>query len=238
LYEWPRAGRLDRWLTSCSYPNFGLTGIRDFEHLIHLNGRSERLHYYIGIHILSLLLVTGSYFRNKDRRRVGFDEQGQPVDARDLFDKKPFKELIQGIFLSYYNGFVGIEFAGEVPFNLDNLTSRMIEEMGVDRHMEEILRVEDQKQMTDEEFRDFLKEKYYSDREADGVKKGVEDIVVYTGPHLGGFNERISIPELIESVGSMSAACIVGRYWKEKFSEPFVRHLQHTKPHLFTGIPA
>ena len=27
LYEWPRGGRLDRWLSSCRYPNFGLTGI-------------------------------------------------------------------------------------------------------------------------------------------------------------------------------------------------------------------
>lgn len=216
LYEWPRAGRLDRWLISCRYPNFGLTGVRDFEHLISLNGHSEGLYHYIGIHILSLLLVAGSYFRNKDKGKVGFDEHGGPVDARDLFDRKFLREVVEGIFLSYYNGFVGMEFTGEVPFSLDSLISRMIEEMGIDRYMEEILRVEDQNEMTDEEFRDFLKEKGYSDRELECFEKGIEDIVVYTGPHLGGFNERISLPELIESVGSMSAACIVGRYWKER----------------------
>ena len=32
-YEWPRGGRLDRWLMSCRYPNLGKSGIRDFEHL-------------------------------------------------------------------------------------------------------------------------------------------------------------------------------------------------------------
>ena len=32
IYEWRRFGRLDRWLDSCRYPNFGLSGLRDFEH--------------------------------------------------------------------------------------------------------------------------------------------------------------------------------------------------------------
>ncbi len=48
-------------------------------------------------------------------------------------------------------------------------------------------------------------------------QKGVADIVIYSGPHLGGFNDTISLPELIESVSAMSALCIVGRFWKEKF---------------------
>ena len=34
LYQWPRGGRLDRWLHSCRYPNLSLTGLRDFEHLV------------------------------------------------------------------------------------------------------------------------------------------------------------------------------------------------------------
>jgi hypothetical protein len=41
LYEWFRAGRLDRWLHSCSYPNMGPTGLRDFEHLTGLGAKTE-----------------------------------------------------------------------------------------------------------------------------------------------------------------------------------------------------
>jgi hypothetical protein len=216
LYEWQRGGRLDRWLESCRYPNFGLTGIRDFEHLVALKGLSRRLYCHIGTQILSLLLVAGSYFRNKDRRRSGLDGQGNPVDARDLFDKQFLKGLIREIFLSYYHGFVGTEFTGEALFDLDKLASRMIEEMGVDRYMEEILRVADQKQMSDKELRKFLAERGYPGSKIRDFKREVEDITIYTGPHLGGFNERISLPELIESVGTMSALCIAGRYWKEK----------------------
>ena len=220
LYEWPRGGRLDRWLDSCCYPNFGLTGIRDFEHLLAFDGPSRNLYRYIGTHILSLLLVTGSYFRNKDQGRVGLDGQGRPVDARDLFDKEPLKELIRGIFLGYYHGFAGRELSEDLPFDFDELSSRMIEEMGVDHHMEEVLRVVDQEQMTDEQFRDFLRARGYSDKEIGGLKRGSEDIIIRTGPHLGGFNQRISLPELIESVGIISALCIVGRYRQEKFAEP------------------
>ena len=137
------------------------------------------------------------------------------MDTRDLFDKPVLKEIIQGIFLNYYHGFVETEFTGDLPFNLDELACRMIDEMGVDRHMEEMLRVADQKEMTKEEFRSFLEEKGYCDDEIDKLQKGIEDIVLHTGPHLGGFNESISLPELIESVGTMSALCIVGRYWRE-----------------------
>jgi hypothetical protein len=88
----------------------------------------------------------------------------------------------------------------------------MIEAMGVDRHMEEVLRVADQMEMSDESFKAFLKSRGYSEDDIKVLKKGVEDVTVYTGPHLGGFNERISIPELTESVGAMSALCIAGRY--------------------------
>jgi hypothetical protein len=194
LYEWPRRGRLDRWLDSCCYPNFGMTGIRDFEHLVALNGSGRKLFHHIGTQILSLLLVTGSYFRHKDRRRVGLDGQGNPIDARDLFDKQFLEELIEGIFRVYYDGFVGTEVLGQVPLDFDKLSARMIEEMGVDRHMEEILRVVDQEQMSDEGFREFLRERRFDEDQLRDLKKGVDDITIYTGPHLGGFNERISLP--------------------------------------------
>lgn len=219
LYEWPRGGRLDRWLDSCCYPNFGITGIRDFEHLIAFKGLSQTLYRHIGTQIFSLLLVAGSYFRNKDRGRVGLDRQGNPMDARDLFDKQFLEELVEGLSLSYYHGFAGTEFDGKVPLDFDELTSRMIDEMGVDRHMEEVLRVVDQKQMSDEEFRKFLGDRGCSENETEGFKRGVQNITIYTGPHLGGFNERISLPELIESVGAVSALCIAGRYWRENWSD-------------------
>jgi hypothetical protein len=214
LYEWFRAGRLHAWLDSCSYPNLGLTGIRDFEHFVTFKGLNRNLYRYIGTHILSLFLIAGSYFRNKDRDRIGLDNAGEPVDARDLFNKYFFKEILRLIFLSYYHGFVEKQFRGEIPVGLDELTIRMIDEMGIDRYMEEILRVADQKEMTDNEFRDFLRQKGYSNKQAKTIQKGIKDITILSGPHLGEFNHNISLPELIESVGTMSALCIVGRYLK------------------------
>ncbi len=214
FYEWFRAGRLDRWLESCLFPNFGLTGIRDFEHLVSLNGYN--LYRHIGNHFLSLLLVAGSYFRNKDISRIGFDKTGKPVDARDLFNRQLFKEIIQGIFLNYYHGFTKTKFTGEFPLNIEELTSRMIEEMGVDLYMEEIFRAADQEGMTDKEFRCFLKNREYSDKKIDHFQRGEKDIVIHSGPHLGEFNRDISLPELIEGVGTMSALCIAGKYLNGK----------------------
>jgi len=218
LYEWFRAGRLDRWLDSCSYPNIGLTGIRDFEHFISFKGHSRDLYRHIGSHIMSLLLVTGGYFRNKNRSRVGLDEHGKPVDTRDLFDKVVLKKITLGVFLNYYQGFVQQEFGGEMPLDLDRLAARMIDEMGVDRYMEEILRIADQKEMTDEQFVRFLKERGYSDEASKELERGITDIVVLTGPHLGAFNERISLPELVESVETMAALCMTGRCWQTYFT--------------------
>lgn len=47
------------------------------------------------------------------------------------------------------------------------------------------------------------------------MQKGEQDIVMNTGPHLGDFNGRISIPELIEAIETMSALCMAGRFWSE-----------------------
>jgi hypothetical protein len=216
MYEWWRGGRLDRWLYSCCYPNFGVTGIRDFEHFIVFKGPNLELYRHVGSHILSLFLVTASYFRNKDTQRVGRNGRGEPVDARDLFDKTFFQDLISGIFLRYYSGFVGQEFSGKMPVDFHGLALRMIEEMGADRHMEEVFRVVDQEHLTDHEFRDFLRNRGCSHKEIAAHRKGKKDIFIYTGPHLGGFNERISLPELIEALSSFSALCMAGRYWKER----------------------
>jgi hypothetical protein len=215
VYEWTRAGRLDQWLSSCDFPNLGPTGVRDFEHFVAVDGQNRPLYPHIGTHLLSLLLITGSYFRNKDRNRMGWDGEGRPVDVRELFQPKRLGQFIEGIFLNYYEGFVGTSPKMNLPFDLSRLTFRMIEEMGVDRHMAEILRVQDQIEMSHDAFCRFLREKGFSGPEMEGLRKGDRDITILSGPHLGGFNEGTSLPELTEAVGAMSALCIAGRYCEE-----------------------
>ncbi|HSO19251.1 MAG TPA: SidJ-related pseudokinase, partial [Desulfosarcina sp.] len=83
-YQWYRAGRLDRWLDSCAYPNLGLSGLRDFEHLAAVSCRGRRLYRHIGTHLLSLLLVAGSHFRSREGGSGGLDADGRPMDTRDL----------------------------------------------------------------------------------------------------------------------------------------------------------
>jgi hypothetical protein len=212
LYEWYRAGRLDRWLQSCLYPNIGTTGIRDFEHFISIKGRHRHLYRQIGNHFLGLLLIVGSYFRNHEPQKIGFAARGKPVDVRYLFDRTALRAIIRGIFQRYYAGFVGTPFVGKIPVDIDELSSRMREEMGVDRYMEEIFRAADQKDMTDDAFKFFLLERGYTDEEIKHLQKGHQDIRIRSGPHLGGFNEQISLPELIEAVATMSALCIAGRF--------------------------
>lgn len=218
LYEWPRGGRLDRWLHSCRYPNFGLSGLRDFEHFVSSNGDGSKLYQHIGSHILSLLLVAASYFRYQDPQRVGLDPKGRAIDARDLFDREVLTEMVVGVVRHYYHGFVGTQMSDEMPFDCRELVTRMVEEMGVDRHMEEILRVADQERMTEEEFEEFLGSRGYSWEDIRHMKKGVEDVIIHTGPHLGAFNGRISLPELTELLATVSALCIAGKYLREAHS--------------------
>ncbi|ROQ90818.1 SidJ-related pseudokinase [Desulfosoma caldarium] len=216
LYRWPRAGRLDRWLASCDYPNFGASGVRDLEHLEPAGANGVPIYEQIGAHLLSLFLVCGSYFRNRDRRLRGLQADGTPVDVRNWFDKAFFIKLMESIFRAYYEAFAGQEAPMTIPGQVERLVERMIEEMGVDRHMEEILRVADQNSMTDEEFWTFLEERGYSRIEARRLVRGKDDVVLLTGPHLGAFNDRISLPELIQFVGAAAALCISGRYFCER----------------------
>ena len=83
--------------------------------------------------------------------------------------------------------------------------------------MEEVFRVADQQAMTDDAFSSFLLERGYSDEAVRRMEKGHEDILIQSGPHLGGFNEQISLPELIQAVATMSALCIAGRFWRESY---------------------
>lgn len=217
LYEWPRGGRLDRWLESCRFPNLGLTGLRDFEHFQSFQGSGRELYHHVGAHILSLLLVAGSYFRNRDPQLVGFGEDGKPVDARGLFDRTLLQEMVRGIFLSYFRGFVGRAFSGDIPLHMEKLVDRMIEEMGVDHHMEEILRVPDQERMTDTEFREFLNDRGVHGDLLDSLQRGAGEIILHTGPHLGAFNSRISLPELIENTAATAALCIGAKFCDMRF---------------------
>lgn len=216
LYDWTRGGRLDRWFASCRFPNIGYSGLRDFEHFIHIEQYGEKLYWHLGTHILSLFLVIASYFRNQDENLFGNCFNGQPVDARHLFCRKRVQTVLTSTLTAYYEGFVGETFRDELPFDLEHLTTRIIDEMGVDNHMEEILRQVDQQQMTDSEFRDFLITRGFPEKKAAALERGVADITLLTGPHLGGFNRAISIPELIEATASMAATCVLGRFNREK----------------------
>lgn len=215
-YEWYRGGRLDRWLASCRYPNFGFSGLRDFEHFVAIDGRCGDLMLYrlIGQHLLSLALVMGSYFRAKEPRRIGWDDRGQPVDARDLFDGDLLQRWLGQVFRAYYLGFVGRAAETDLPFDCGLLARRMIDEMGVDRYMEEVLRSADQQRMSSFEFAQFLSERGFGPDAVARIDKGRADLIVRTGPHLGAFNRPISLPELIDAVSAMGAACVSGRFFR------------------------
>jgi hypothetical protein len=214
-YRWTHAGRLDRWLESCRYPNFGVSGLRDFEHFEHVVGRTRCRYETIGSHLISLLLVAGSYFRNQAPDRIGFDAAGQPVDTRDLFDRPLLQIMIDDIYRAYYEGFTGEALPEDMAIRPTHLADRMIEEMGVDRHMEEILRVVDQDAMDPAMFASFLQSRGIPRKAAAGMPKGKNDIPLMTGPHLGGFNQPISLPELIEFAAVGAARCVAGRFRRE-----------------------
>ncbi len=218
-YEWFRGGRLDRWLASCAYPNWGPAGLRDFEHLIEFCGPPLHLYRHLGNHFLSLLLVAGSYFRAGDAGRMGRLANGEPVDARDLFDPDLLVRTIKAVFHGYYRGFVGGNDEAELPLDPEGLAARMIDEMGVDRHMEEVLRVADQQAMSRAQFRSFLDRRGFTAEQIEAQRQGEQDLTVLTGPHLGGFNQTISLPELVTAVEGLAATCIAGRF-RQRRCEP------------------
>ncbi len=217
IYQWERGGRLDQWLESCRYPNFAVSGLRDFEHLasIETSKEAKKLHHYIGSHLLSLILVLGSCFRNINPEAKGLDSSGNPVDTRGLFDRDLFHEITKAVITEYYLGFTGTCPAEGYFFVPDGLINSLIDEMGVDNHMEEILRVDDQKRMDMEEFKQFLLTRGLDMNEIASLQKDRRDIKILTGPHLGGFSQRISVPMLIDFIFSCSALCVSGRYIME-----------------------
>ena len=88
--------------------------------------------------------------------------------------------------------------------------------MGVDRHMEEVLRMVDQDDLSREAFESYLVTRGFSRAQAAGLRRGQADIVLQSGPHLGGFNQPISLPELIHMTGAMAADCVMRRFRRER----------------------
>jgi len=213
VYDWRLPGRLDRWLASSRHPNFGVSGLRDFEHLVCLPGAPGKLYRHLGNHFISLLLVAGSAFRQRDPGLVGLMPDGAPADARHLFDEAALARIIETIFSGYHEGFVGTP-AGP-PFDARDLARRMVEEMGVDRHMTELLRVADQDVMTDAAFVEFLTSRGLTPEAARAHTRGAADVELVTGPHLGDFNNRTSLPELNEATAAAVAACLAARHGRD-----------------------
>jgi hypothetical protein len=70
--------------------------------------------------------------------------------------------------------------------------------------------------LTDKAFRSFLADRGVEAGKIESVERGLTEIVIHRGPYLGAFNAPISLPELIESVASMAALCVSGKYWCER----------------------
>ena len=196
-------------------PNFGVSGLRDFEHFASVGARPARLYRQMGDHLISLYLVAGSYFRMRDPALRGRGPDGEPIDARRLFDEALLARTVAETTARYHEGFVGAP-PGRAPFEAADLAGRMVEEMGVDRHMDELLRVDDQTAMTDREFRDFLVGRGMAPEAAAGLQRGVADVAIATGPHLGAFNDRTSLPELGECTAAAVAACLAARHERDR----------------------
>lgn len=220
IYEWDRAGRLDRWLQSSRFPNFGPTGIRDFEHLTSLGSRAGRqLYRHIGNQLLSLILVAGSYFRYKAPGSVGLAKDGTPLDVRHLFDRTQFSELVLTVFNAYHAGFSKIAPVVDMQVQIEALVTALIDQMGVDRHMREILRQEDQGRMSTAEFAAYLSQYPVPGGAAAEFEKGQADIEIHSGPHLGEFNGPISVPELTAFLRSAASAIVAGRFLEQRFGQ-------------------
>jgi hypothetical protein len=143
---------------------------------------------------------------------MGLTTGGEPVDARHLFDRPLFTELLTTVVREYSTGFLG------APLDLDQVgctkvVDPLIEALGVDRHMTEIFRTQDQMGYTPQEFLALLGSKALDPE--NGLHPGEQDIVLLTGPHLGEFNSRISVPELINFTAATAGLCIARAYFQE-----------------------
>ena len=93
---------------------------------------------------------------------------------------------------------------------IKGLVADLIEKMGRDEHMEERFRIQDQEQLDPAAFNRFLQDRGVETPEQ--YTKGEDEIVLNTGPHLGGFNQAISVPGLIEFLFCVSGLIVSERY--------------------------
>ena len=70
--------------------------------------------------------------------------------------------------------------------------------------------------MTDAAFADFCVARGMAPETARSLRRGQVDVELVTGPHLGAFNGRTSLPELAECTAAAAAACLVGRYFADR----------------------
>lgn len=215
FYIWTRGGRLDRWFDSCLYPNFGLSGLRDFEHLDVWSGYPRHLFRDLGTQIMSLVLGAGSWFRIKDPKLMGLTPLGLPVDARHLFDRTTLISLLETIVREFSTGFLGRALDTDL-IGCHKFVDPLIEGMGMDRHMTEVFRRQDQLAYDPESFHALLQAKALDPGVTQNCQPGEQDITLVTGPHLGEFNSRISVPELTSFTAVVAGICIAEAYFQEQ----------------------
>jgi len=134
--------------------------------------------------------------------------RGMNEDTCDLFSRDLFRGLVDGVCRAYFQGLIQAPCPQDIDLSPLPLIESLITAMGRDTHMEEILRARDQGDMSDCEFKAFLREHGVTRQ----IVKGKEDIILDTGPHLGGFNQPISVPLLIEHLFRFSALCTAHRF--------------------------
>jgi hypothetical protein len=119
-YCWHRkvAGRLEKWLDSCRYPNLRLSGIADLEHIeLHQEISTQELQFHMGGHLFSISLVLGSYFMH-----------------RGEFDQKAISSIMRNCFCEYHCALTTMPPRLDEVIDWDELAFRMVEEMGINRY--------------------------------------------------------------------------------------------------------
>ena len=69
-------------------------------------------------------------------------------------------------------------------------------------------------------FADFLRTRGLDDATIAGLSRGEADVALTTGPHLGNFNDRTSLPELGEAVAAAVAGCLAARHDRDRAGKP------------------
>jgi len=119
-YCWQRkvAGRLEKWLESCRYPNLRLSGLADYEHLeVHQDIQPQRLQSHIGRHLFSLSLLLASYLKNS----------GQ-------LEENTLKSILEECFIQYYSTLARDPPGLDEAVDWDLLAGQMVEEMGSNKY--------------------------------------------------------------------------------------------------------